>query len=323
MKGRQSPGANDPVGKGESDRGKLPFVLEIKGNSLDDGPGIRTVIFFKGCPLSCSWCHNPEGKRVAQEISFDAAECVGCGTCLNTCREGALDRRDPEYIDRKSCTLCFDCADACPSGALARVGRYMAVEEVAAAVERDIPFFRTSGGGVTLSGGEPLLFMDYTSLLLNHLKEMGVDSLIETCGHWDLEEFEKKILPWAGTIYFDLKIFDPNEHKKHCGIDNSLILENFKKLHAAYLTGGMRIMPRIPLIPGITATDANLRDLAGFLKESGVDEVALLEYNPLWIEKSRKVGRANLLARKESMTTWMKAAEVRRCRAIFEGFKVH
>jgi pyruvate formate lyase activating enzyme len=301
---------------------RRPLILEVKGNSLDDGPGIRTVIFFKGCPLSCTWCHNPEGKTASQEISFDASECVGCGTCLQVCPEGALDRDDPDYIDRVKCTLCFECVEACPSGALSRVGRYMEAGEIAAMVQEDLPFFRNSGGGITLSGGEPLLFMGYVSHLLRKLKEMGIHALVETCGHFDLDELEEKILPYLDIIYFDLKIHDAAEHQRHCGLPNQLILDNFSKLFRRYIDGGTPVLARIPLIPGITATDGNLSALAGFLRDNGVHEVALLPYNPLWIEKSRKVGRDNPLVGRDAMAAFMKPSEIERCRAIFAGFSI-
>jgi pyruvate formate lyase activating enzyme len=301
---------------------RRPLILEIKGNSLDDGPGIRTVVFFKGCPLSCTWCHNPESKRAAQEISFDSAECVGCGTCLETCAEGALDRGNPDYIDRERCTLCFECVDACPSGALARVGRYMEIPEVAEVIAKDLPFFRTSGGGVTLSGGEPLLFMNYASGLLRKLKEMEIHTIVETCGHFDPVEFREKILPHLDAVYFDLKLFDPDEHRKQCGVSNQLILDNFRELHRLSAGSAMEVLARIPLIPGITATDENLSALAAFLGENGVGRVALLPYNPLWIEKSRKVGQRNPLAAREPMTAFMKPSEIERCRSIFEGFDI-
>lgn len=299
-----------------------PLVLEIKGNSLDDGPGIRTVVFFKGCPLSCTWCHNPESKSAAREISFDAAECVGCGTCLEACAEGALDRANPDYIDRERCTLCFKCVDACPSGALAGVGRYMEISEVAAMIEKDLPFFRTSGGGVTLSGGEPLLFMDYASGLLRKLKEMEIHTMVETCGHFDLGEFRKKVLPHLDALYFDLKLLDPDEHKRQCGVSNRLILDNFRELHRLSIEGVMEVLTRIPLIPGITATSENLSSLAAFLRDNGVRRVALLPYNPLWIEKSRKVGQHNPLAARDAMSAFMKPSEVERCRAYFGGFDI-
>ncbi len=301
---------------------RRPLILEIKGNSLDDGPGIRTVVFFKGCPLSCVWCHNPESKLAGQEISFDPRECAGCDACLDACEEGALDRADAGFVDRRKCTLCLRCAEACPSGALAAVGKYMEAEEVAATVEKDLPFFRTSGGGVTLSGGEPTLFMDYASELLRRLKDMDVHTIVETCGHFDLREFEDKLVPHADAVYFDLKLYDPEEHRKHCGIFNAAILENFTRLLRSGLDGGTPVLPRIPLVPGVTATDGNLSALAEFLRETGAAEVALLQYNPLWFEKSRKIGTESPLERHEATTTWMKAAELERCRSFFKGLNV-
>ncbi|OFW60180.1 MAG: hypothetical protein A2W01_11695 [Candidatus Solincola sediminis] len=301
---------------------KAPLILEIKGNSLDDGPGIRTVIFFKGCPLTCSWCHNPEGKSAAQEIAFDPEQCIDCERCLPVCKRGALEPNNPYFVNRDVCNLCFDCIETCPTGALSRVGKHMEVDAVAAAIEEDMPFFRISGGGVTLSGGEPLLFMDYVSLLLEKLKKIGVHTLIETCGYFSFKEFNIKILPWIKTIYFDLKLFDAIEHKEHCGVDNSLILENFEKLRRAQARSGIELLVRIPLIPGITATDENLSRIAAFLRKNESSRVALLEYNPLWMEKSRKIGRENAIALNGSITAWMKAAEVERCHEIFEGFEI-
>lgn len=299
-----------------------PLILEVKGNSLDDGPGIRTVVFFKGCPLSCIWCHNPESVRKGAEISFDAAECVGCGTCIELCDRGALDPSNPHYIDRERCDLCFKCVEECPSEALSRVGRNMEVSEIVDLVKKDIPFFRTSRGGVTLSGGEPTLFMEYNSKLLRELKSLDVDTLLETCGLFDLDRFYKMLYPYTDLIYFDIKILDSEEHRKHCGVPNQRILENFTALHSRFLEGGVEILPRVPLIPGITANGSNLRETADFLRENRVKKVALLSYNPLWIDKNRKIGKENPFKGDESKKSWMQAAEVERCRSFFEGMIV-
>lgn len=187
---------------------KRPLILEIKGNSLDDGPGIRTVIFFKGCPLSCTWCHNPESKSAGFEISFDARQCIGCNTCIDTCPEDALSRDDPYFIDRDKCDLCFKCVDNCPANALTRVGRWMGPDEILAAVTKDKPFFDTSGGGVTLSGGEPIMYMEFVSDLLKALKKEGIHILLETCGHFNFERFEDLIYPYVDTIYYDIKLYN-------------------------------------------------------------------------------------------------------------------
>ena len=227
---------------------KNPLILEIKGNSLDDGPGIRSVVFFKGCPLSCVWCHNPESKRVYPEISFDPKVCIGCDTCIKLCSTNALSRKNPFFIDRDICDMCFDCTEECPSKALEKVGRNMEVSEVIDAVIKDKPFFDTSKGGVTLSGGEPTLYMDYLSELLKEFKNKGVHTLLETCGQFDFTKFMKKIYPFADTIYYDIKIFNSDNHKKYCGLSNKTIIENFKKLNTLYKEGKTEILPRVPLI---------------------------------------------------------------------------
>jgi len=298
-----------------------PLILEVKGNSLDDGPGIRTVVFFKGCPLGCLWCHNPEAKRAGEELSFDARECIGCDTCVKVCEEGALDRHNPGYVDRERCTLCFRCVLSCPAEVLTRVGRRMSVQDVVKLVLRDVPFFKTSGGGVTLSGGEPLLHMDYASQLLEGLKGHGIHTLVETSGLFNLERFDRLIYPHTDVIYFDLKLMNNDEHTRYCGVSNRHILDNFRELFARSLAGGVHLLPRVPLIPGITSTDENLAAIAAFLHENGADQVALLAYNPLWIEKNAKIGMENSLASREEMNRFMSAEAMEHCRALFAGFQ--
>lgn len=306
----------------DADRERAPLILEIKGNSLDDGPGIRTVVFFKGCPLSCAWCHNPESKKVQPELSFDDGDCVACDECVRVCEKGALDRARPGFVRRDSCDLCFSCVDACPSGALSRVGREISVEEVVAACFVDRPFFETSGGGVTLSGGEPTMFLDYCSRLLSRLKSEGVNTIVETCGLFELDEFVEKVLPFVDSVYFDLKVMDPARHLEFCGVSNEKILANFRSLLEKSGAGEFELLARIPLIPGMTATDENLRETARFLKESGADAVALLSYNPLWLQKSRKIGRPDRLEADARMIGFMKPGRLRACREFFEGIRL-
>ncbi len=275
------------------------LIFEVKGNSLDDGPGIRTVVFFKGCPLNCVWCHNPESKKAQVEISFDREKCIGCGSCLAACPENALDKAETSFIDRKRCTLCMECTSACPSGALSQVGRYLHIDELMAEIEKDIPFFRASAGGITLSGGEPSLYMDFSSNLLQRAKLKEIHTLVETCGFFDYRKFMEALYPFLDTIYYDIKIFDPTEHKRLCGAPNEKILENFKLLAAECSRDGKELLPRIPLIPGATATSENLASIARFLKESGSARVELLSYNPLWLSalaagsvRSMRIGRS-------------------------------
>lgn len=274
---------------------KKPLILELKGNSLDDGPGIRTVVFFKGCPLSCVWCHNPESKSPDPEISFAAEECIGCGTCLETCPNNALSKDNPFYIERSRCSLCFDCVETCPAGALTRVGREMTTDEIMEFVSRDKPFFDVSGGGVTLSGGEPTMYMDFCGELLSKLKAVGVHTLIETCGQFSFDHFERLILPYVDLIYYDLKIFDSESHRRYCGTGNDVILDNFRKLIKLADNGGFNIIPRTPLIPDVTDTEINLNSIANFLKQQGVRKAQLLLFNPLWYNKLPKLGLESLL----------------------------
>lgn len=296
---------------------KQPLILDIKGNSLDDGPGIRSVIFFKGCPLSCVWCHNPESKKAGAEIAFDDSECVGCDTCLDLCPEKALSRNHPFFIDRDRCTLCFACTDECPSGALSRVGREMTVDEIVAAVVRDKPFFDTSGGGVTLSGGEPTLFPDFLARLLTALKAEGIQTLLETCGQFNGAGFMEQVLPLVDVVYYDIKLIDPALHKKYCGVANRTILENFIRLSESAAAGKFMLLPRTPLIPGITATSENLVAIAEFLAEHHIKKAQLLPYNPLWPTKNKKIGIAGPEKTTDDSSNWIPHEQIMAYQSIF------
>ena len=298
---------------------KTPLILEVKGNALDDGPGIRSVVFFKGCPLSCTWCHNPESKRIGLEIGFEAKTCAGCDTCINLCPEQALSRDNPFFIDRDRCTLCFECVDACPSGSLTQIGAPMTTDEIIARVIRDKPFYDTSGGGVTLSGGEPTLFMEFAGEVLKALKAEGIHTLIETCGLFDLERFMDILYPWLDLIYYDIKLIDKNSHTRYCGVSNEIILNNFKTLCARAQNGGVSILPRTPLIPGITDTPENIRAIAEFLTSSGITEARLLPYHPLWQEKNCKIGISPDTGNSKEMDQWLDNQVLAECRTIFEA----
>jgi pyruvate formate lyase activating enzyme len=301
------------------DEMKSPLILEIKGNSLDDGPGIRSVVFYKGCPLSCVWCHNPESKKASVEISFDPKICIDCGSCRDICPKDALSRDNHFYIDRSKCDLCFLCVDACPSGALDRVGKTMFVEEIVKKILPDKPFFDTSGGGVTLSGGEPTLYMNFTCELLILLKQNKIHTLLETCGYFDLNKFMDKLYPYLDTIYFDIKIMDSSSHKKYCGVSNEKILDNFTQLFQKAANNGKILLPRIPLIPDITDTESNIQEIAAFLKNLNITEAALLAYNPLWHEKSDKVGTDDPYKNIKVMTSFTDNSVTEKCKAIFKS----
>lgn len=268
-----------------------PLIIDIKGNALDDGPGIRSVVFFKGCPLRCVWCQNPESVSASAEISWDREKCLGCGACINACPAGAISEENPFHIDRKICDHCFTCLEECPSKALTRIGEEMTVEAVAAKLLAYKPFFDISGGGVTLSGGEPTFYMAFASALLKKLKNSGIHTLVETCGFFDPDEFKALMLPYCNMIFMDVKLIDPAGHKKYCGVTNELILDNLITLHELSKSGRFTIIPRTPLIPGITDTDGRLTELALFYRGHGMTSAVMLPNNPIWMEKCAKLGK--------------------------------
>jgi len=295
-----------------------PLILYLKRNCLDDGPGIRTTVFFKGCPLGCVWCHNPESKSPKSELSFEPEKCIGCRTCIYACKRKAIDRDFAGYIDRARCNLCFKCTLECPSQAMTRMGAPMDIGEIVPVIKKDMPFYKTSGGGVTLSGGEPAMHIPFCAELLGECKALGVHTLIETCGWFDYARFSRALLPLLDAIYFDVKLIDNEQHKKYCGAENKKILDNFRRLNEAARAGGAAVLPRVPLVPGITDTGANLSLTAAFLRGCGADSVALLPYNPTWIKKSSMLGKANEYAESK----WMSEAELARCRSHFDGFRI-
>lgn len=280
----------------------LPLIVDIKRHSLEDGPGIRSVVFFKGCLMRCIFCQNPEAQETVQEIAFSERRCIQCGGCAKVCPEGAIDYKVPQRIHRDKCTSCGKCADLCPEGALRLIGRYYPVDEITEILLRDLSFYRHSKGGVTLSGGEPALYPDYIEALLKSLKAYNIHIAIETSGYFDYDKFKQKILPYIDLIYYDIKIADPEAHKTYTGKPNQRIIENFCRLHKEKDMGfnghgqrtrttALEVHPRIPLIPNITATRENLSAIVNLLHETGAENVSLLPYNPMGIEMNDKLGR--------------------------------
>jgi len=298
---------------------QVPLIFALKGNALDDGPGIRTTVFFKGCALSCAWCHNPEGRRRDAELAWSAEVCVDDGSCLHSCERDALVRALPSRIDRERCDLCEDCVAVCPSGALTVVGERWTIDALLAAIVVDQPFFDASGGGVTLSGGEPGLYPEYAGELAQRLRQAGIHVLLETAGAWEPRRFHAHLYDHLDAIYFDLKLLDAAMHRRWCGADNRQILENFERLFARSRDGGVPVLPRVPLIPGVTATPENLDGLAGFLREQGCNQVALLPYHPTWRDKAV---RMDIPVDPALPRRFMDEDAVAECRARFEGFGI-
>lgn len=271
-----------------TDARKLPLIFDVHPGSLDDGPGIRTVVFFKGCPLACIWCHNPESQSPLPEMAFYPDRCIGCGECGRVCPNHALDPESPEMILRDQCSLCGQCAQECYALALRKVGEEYPVARLVELLRKDEIFYKSSGGGVTFSGGEPLLYMDYLSEVMRLLKAEGVHLTIETCGYFDQEEFATKILPYTDLLLFDLKLFDPVLHRQYTGQDNQCILANFRYVVSE---PGLQVIPRIPEIPGITDTPENLQQITDFLKENNCREYHLLPFNPGGLNKRIRLGK--------------------------------
>jgi len=291
------------------------FIFDIKRDCSEDGPGIRTTVFFKGCPLSCDWCQNPEGNRKQPELSFHAEACSApdCGLpCITECELGCLSFFNTLQVDFDHCIGCGACVEVCPTQALESVGYTISLSDLLARLLIDEAFYRSSSGGVTLSGGEVTAQMPFASALLTALKAREIHTAIETCGFFDFERFQKTMLPYLDLIYFDLKLIDEDESLRYTGRSNQVILENFKQL---VNVRGRDVIPRIPLIPGITDTVKNLQGIAAFLKSLNVQDAILLPYNPLWQDK---LPRLNLSA-KYTRKTFMSDEEKALCVDRFEA----
>lgn len=263
------------------------LIFDIQKFSIHDGPGIRTTVFLKGCPLSCFWCHNPESRSPSPQISFIADQCIGCGQCFDVCPVGAHVMTDGRHqLRRDTCQVCGRCVDKCYTRAVELVGRQMSVDQVLDEVVKDIPFYKTSGGGMTLSGGEPTLQIDFIEALLHQAKAAGLHCCIETSGHCDYTRLER-ILPDVDLWLFDWKESDPVRHREYCGVDNTRILANLRRLHA----DGAMIRLRCPIIPTFNDRADHFQTIARITRElPHLEGVELMPYHRLGQGKSARLG---------------------------------
>ena len=269
------------------------MIFDIKRDSSEDGPGIRTTVFFKGCPLSCSWCQNPESKNASLDISFVRSRChpsVCYAPCIASCPNHSIRLDNGIQINRHKCKRCNKCLSVCEFKALEPVGYRIGINELLNRILLDHPFFVHSGGGVTLSGGEPTAQIKFVSHLLHELKQRNIHTAIETCGYFEYNSFVEKLLPYLDLIYYDLKLFEEAESKQYTGKSNLIIKDNLRRLTREK---HVELIPRIPLIPFITATINNLRSWSEYLKNLGVNKCELLPFNPTYKDKLTKLGIDN------------------------------
>ncbi|MBR5546227.1 MAG: glycyl-radical enzyme activating protein [Clostridia bacterium] len=255
-------------------------LFDIERNAFSDGPGIRTTVFFKGCNLRCLWCHNPESQLMPPQMMFYQDQCTNCGKCARVC---------PRQLD--GCDLCGRCALFCAADARKVCGREYTVDEVLSEVLKDKAYYDRSGGGVTFSGGECMLQIDFLAEMLQKCKENGIHTAVDTAGHVPFEHFER-ILPFTDLFLYDLKLPDSEQHRQYTGVGNELILTNLQKLFQA----GAHLWIRIPVIPGVNDQPETMQQIKDWLDQNGTPEkIELLPYHAMGENKYRALGKQPLV----------------------------
>ena len=250
-------------------------IFDISRASFVDGPGIRTTVFFKGCNLRCAWCHNPESQSPAKQMMFFKNKCTGCGKCLEKC---------PHSLEK--CDICGNCTVYCPAGAREICGKEYTVDEILFEVMKDKLFYESSGGGVTFSGGECMLYPDFLVEILKKCKENGIHTAVDTAGHVPFDRFER-VLPYTDLFLYDVKCIDSQRHKEYVGVGNELILENLARL----LRRGARVTVRIPVVAGVNDSREDMLAVKALLDSHGGASVELLPYHAMGEHKYAAIGK--------------------------------
>lgn len=262
------------------------IVFKIQKYSIHDGPGIRTAVFLKGCPLSCWWCHNPEGQEPSGVIVYHKDKCLHCGRCIEACKSGAVHFCDTSLVmENNKCSECYSCVDVCPDNSLELIGRKMTVAGLLEIIQSDIIFYDESGGGVTFTGGEPFLQYEFLYETLKQCKAKGIHTAIETSGYTMWEKIENAS-KYTGLFLYDLKLMDEEKHIKYMGVSNKLILQNLERLSAIH----KNIYVRIPLIPSVNDDEENIDRTITFLKSINIRDIGILPYHEIGIYKYDKLG---------------------------------
>jgi pyruvate formate lyase activating enzyme len=294
------------------------IIFNIQGYSIHDGPGIRSLVFLKGCPLRCKWCDNPESQNPSIEVEFFEKKCIRCGTCLTVCERGAINPKvelsTPEdKIDRSTCDNCGKCAAACPVQSLRPIGEKLSLSQVMEEILRDAPYYRRSGGGVTLSGGEPLGQPEFSREILRECYNRNIHTALETSGYAPGRIY-RRVIEFADLILYDVKHMEGKAHRELTGVPNEIIMDNLRDT----VRLGKRVIVRVPLVPGYTDTANNVTAIGGLISGCGIQEIHLLPFHQLGRDKYRRLGLKYELGHLKSLS--YEAPSIKQAQEILQKY---